>query len=258
MVGKSIYRVGVFFALFLLSLSSVLAAYSHIVPTGPDSYISRSNTTRVEVPPEDVLAQAGNVTELDFGVTAKTQSWQGYFGNVTGTITLDDASNNTLFDWSVANPEGEIYASNESVGDWDDINCVNLTDGDAGDVDETALAGLYGQDLALDDYDAVGNTFNETYSDATGFYAGNILINNADSCPLVHTYVDDAWQSTSFSEVLLTTASGDEVIYTALLEDNVDGFKANGDNHDFQMLVGENGHNGDSTATTYYFYLEIV
>src|SRR3989344_6931613 len=63
------------------------------------------NTTHGTV----VQAEAGNVTALNINSTRLTSRWQGYYGNITGRVTLDDASNNTLFDWELASPRGEIY-----------------------------------------------------------------------------------------------------------------------------------------------------
>jgi hypothetical protein len=59
--------------------------------------------------------------------------------------------------------------------------------------------------------------------------------------------------TTNFAEVLLSDTSN--MIYTSVLEQKAVGF----DNrpHDFEMLVGENGHGGDMNPTTYFFYLEL-
>jgi hypothetical protein len=53
-----------------------------------------------------------------FGYTT-TQSWQVILVNVTGTIQLADADDNIMYNWSLADPEGEIYAStsNSLIGE---------------------------------------------------------------------------------------------------------------------------------------------
>ena len=64
---------------------------------------------------QDDEALAGNVTEITITGFTITQTWQGYFGNITGSITLDDGSGNTLYDWAADasfSPIGEIYAAN--------------------------------------------------------------------------------------------------------------------------------------------------
>ena len=167
---------------------------------------------------------------------------------------MDDASNNTLFDWTLSSPSGQIYASNETVTSWTNVGCVDMEDTTPGDVNLTVLWNKFSMDPT--GADQINYTFNDTYGDVTGFYVGDVQINNADNCPLTHTYVNDEFQNSQFEEVLLTTTSGDEVIFTSLLENNVNGFKVGGDNHDFQMLVGENG-DGNSDTTPYYFYFEL-
>ena len=42
----------------------------------------------------NATALAGNVTELSISGFSITQSWQGYFGNVSGTIQLADSADN--------------------------------------------------------------------------------------------------------------------------------------------------------------------
>src|SRR3989344_2884118 len=57
------------------------------------------------------LAFAGNVTRADLFGYSTTEAWQGYFGNVTGVIQLADSADKVLYNWSLATPEGEVYAS---------------------------------------------------------------------------------------------------------------------------------------------------
>ena len=88
-------------------------------------------------------AVAGNVTQLTVAGTTVTQTWQGYYGNVTGTITLDDASNNTMYDWALASPEGEIYASQATVT-WTsgNVQCYDLNQSDVNNSAFVTLAEL--------------------------------------------------------------------------------------------------------------------
>jgi len=66
-----------------------------------------------------------------------------------------------------------------------------------------------------------------------------------------------------FQEVLLTVNNSQAVIYTAIIEnkDNRNEPVMGFDNatHDFEMIVGDDGHAGpkQDTTTTYYFYVEL-
>lgn len=202
-----------------------------------------------------VSAEAGNVTELFINSTRVTTRWQGYYGNISGRIVLDDAYNYSLYDWEIANPTGEIYAVNETATVyWSDIMCFNFSG------NSTETIGLNITDVETDlmgasvnDIDGVNETFNLTYTDPTGFNVGSVTINNQDECPLTYLYVSDAYQQTDYREVILT--DNRSVVWTTILEpDGTTGY----DNSawDFQMLVGENGDTDG--GTNYYFYVELA
>jgi hypothetical protein len=237
---------------FFLTVSYVYAA-GDVEPTYPESIATESSTRFPGQAEQTIEAEAGNVTELTIYSKRSTQAWQGYYGNITGTITLDDSENNTMFNWQIADPEGEIYASNSSGVTWADIMCVDFTS-NADALNETILETFYGIDAT--DLDGFSETFNETYDDSTGFKVGGVTINGASGCHMAHTFVDETYQTASYNETILT--DNVSVVFTALLESNVDGFKNGVDAHDFQMLVAENGHPGyEGTTTTYWFYVEL-
>ncbi|MFH1801966.1 MAG: hypothetical protein ABH864_00780 [archaeon] len=72
-------------------------------------------------------AFAGNITEIVVTAYSTTQSWQGYVGNVSGAVELADASGDVLYNWSAAQPDGEVYASTSSSISWRNIQCFNFT-----------------------------------------------------------------------------------------------------------------------------------
>ncbi|MEA2036723.1 MAG: hypothetical protein U9O94_04405, partial [Nanoarchaeota archaeon] len=78
-----------------------------------------------------------------------------------------------------------------------------------------------------------------------------------DNCPLTYTFVNETAQTTSFKEVLLTDNTS--VVFTTLIENDVNGYKGENqsDIHDFQMIVGEDGHQGSAGPTSYYFFVEL-
>ena len=47
-------------------------------------------------------AQAGNVSEITLYGDSITQTWQGYYGNVSGVIKLADAGDNVMYNWTVS------------------------------------------------------------------------------------------------------------------------------------------------------------
>jgi hypothetical protein len=230
------------FALGLLAVSFA-AALAYAEPVSPTSLTQLSSTTRdlSTLAQQSIGAQGGNVTEINIQALTITKSWQGYYGEVTGVITLQDGTNSTFYNWSDATPSGEVYATRSSSVSWTSVNCstaANVTN------EETYL----GQAAA--DADSVSNTFAIGTHPAFAV-GGNSII--ANTCPRTFGYVNNNTQSTDFAMVLL--ASGDNRIYTTIMEDSVTGF--DGETHDFQLLVGENEKSGSIGATPYYFFVEL-
>jgi hypothetical protein len=249
---KTVLTKGILFLLIMVSFASFLLAE----PTGPNVINESPSESRGTNSPYTLNAEAGNITALSVDATTVTKSWQGYYGNITGSITLDNSDNYTMYDWSQTNPEGEIYASNSSTVTWANIKCVNfsatLNGTGAEGMNLTSLETMYGMNGW--DPDGINETFKYIYTDASGFYVGSVTINTDDRCPLTYTYVNDSSQTTDFQEVLLTDNAS--IIYTTLIEQNAPGFITNVTN-DFQILVGEDGHQGSSGTTPYYFFAEI-
>jgi hypothetical protein len=149
-----------------------------------------------------------------------------------------------MYNWSQSSPQGEIFASIANSITWPSIACYNVSG------NSTNLEGNYS--ILSDDVDGVNETFsNSTAHDA--FSVGSVAF-ATDIC--YATFVYDSTQTgvdNHFEEVLLT--DGSSPVFASLLEKNVVGFDSNP--HDFEMLVLENGHNGDTSTTPYYFYVEL-
>ncbi len=240
--------------IIILVLFSISAIAAFGTPNGPSEYaIGISERGGFDTsPPISVDAQAGNVTELEINVTSITKNWQGYFGNVSGKITLDNADNWTMYDWAYASPQGRIYSSRINSVSWANIDCMRFEgDGSAYPNLTTEETGYLGANP--NDGDGVDETFK--YANHSAFTVGSVNI-PADTCNSTFLYVTDSAQMSQFSEVLLTdNSSNNSVVYTTLIEQNTIGF--NNRTMDFQMIVGENGH-GNSAATQYYFWVELA
>ncbi len=259
--GKSILVVAfIFLAVFVFGFVEAVNPFG-----GEVNPIS--NQTAPLDPAGSHAAVAGNVTELNiFGYTI-TQSWQGYFGNVTGTIQLADGGDNVMYNWSLASPNGEIYASTNDSILWGNIQCFNFTATGTYD-DDSAQRGntsYYGMNLTQlessynidsDDADGVNETF--VYSGLgthNRFFTNNLEFEEGE-CMSTRVYSDaGGGEDDKFEEVLLYDPDTKSVVFTSLLNEDEPGF--DGASHDFEMLVLEDGHQTDTQTTTYYFYLEL-
>ncbi|RMD45544.1 hypothetical protein D6829_02055 [Candidatus Pacearchaeota archaeon] len=248
-----------FFLVLILPLAVAL-------PFGANLSVVSSSRSPADSP-TSVQAQAGNVTELNIQGFSITQSWQGYFGNVTGTIQLTDANDNVFYNWSDASPQGEIYAStNDSIA-WSYVQCFNFT-ADGTYAEDTAQAGatsLHGKNLtqlesefniSSRDVDGVNETFNlKGAGTHDPFYTGNLAFSEGE-CQNTRIFTDaGTGENNKFEEVLLYEPTTRAVIFTAILDEDILGF--DGRTHDFEMMVLEDGHGTDTSTTTYYFYVEL-
>jgi hypothetical protein len=249
-----------FSKLFLLSVFLVVFLSATVLAVEPFG-ATLTNISSVRAPPDNATnndAMAGNVSEIGITAFTITQSWQGYFGNVSGTIQLADDSDNIMYNWSLASPEGEVYASTNNSVTWATIECLTETDFGANFTDLEAMFGI-----APDDMDGVNETFSYNGTHESGeslahdlFYTNNVQF-DAGEC--VSTHIFTASQSAeegTFQEVLLYEPTTNSVIFTSILDQESPlGF--DGRSHDFEMLVLENGHLTDVATTPYYFWVEL-
>ncbi|PLW80939.1 hypothetical protein C0585_00045, partial [Candidatus Woesearchaeota archaeon] len=131
---------------FAISSMTVFAAD----PLGAENITVESSSTRDGASGFNVSAIAGNVTELTIEAISVTQFWQGYYGNVTGTIVLANSNNDTLYDWSVSTATGEIYASTATSVTWASLVCADDTSMNAAE----AAFGMDGSEV-----DGINETF---------------------------------------------------------------------------------------------------
>jgi len=255
------------FSIITLSIMFVFPTVFAIVPFGASITEENSTTAPADTAGQDE-AIAGNVSLLTISAYSTTQTWQGYFGNVTGTVQLADASDNVLYNWSLADPSGEVYASaNESIS-WVNIQCFNFTaeggysdesgNGGTTNLDGTNLTTLeleYGLNVsAVDGVDETFTLLGGANHDL--FYTANKEFSEGE-CRSTRVYGDSgAGVSDEFEEVLLYEPTTQSVIFASLIEPgNILGFDDN--DYDFEMLVLEDGHGTDTASTTYYFFVEL-
>ena len=232
--------------IFAFTVLVAVSLFVHAVPSGPTiTFIS--NETKGVSPTRFINTTGGSITTVVLNTTTQDLRWKAYVGNVTGKLTLDDANDNTLFDWTITNIAGEVYStrSSESIN-WSGINCSNSTH-------------ISMEELSLNHSnrdDNITSTFNsQTHN---GFFAGTRQI-LANTCFSVHTFVNSTRQQSRFEEVALYDSAiqgNGHVVYATPLEQDAYGF--DNSTYDFQLIVPENGLPSFSSSTAYYFYVELT
>lgn len=229
-----------------LALAIIICQGAAAAPSGPTiTFIA--NETKSSAGAAIINTSGGTITTVMLNATTQNQRWKAYVGNVSGKLTLDDGNDNTIFDWSLTNVVGEIYATRSSASiNWTGINCSNSThiENEERSMNHTNMD------------DNITATFDELNS--RQFFIGTEEILE-DTCSAVHTYVNSTSQSVKFEEVILYDGATPEygnIVYATPLEQDAFGFDRS--TYDFQMILPENGLPSWRGSTAYYFYVELT
>jgi hypothetical protein len=227
-----------FIFLMLLMLSSFAISEPGGVQVLTNSTVSPTPRTAA-----NITTAGGSFTTLLLNATTQTPRWKAYVGDVTGSFRLDDATNYTIYDWTVTNVAGEVYASRNNTITWSSIRCA---------VNSTLIAEQVGLNITTTKEDSINRTFNNTIH--RGFYVGTTLIAN-DTCRAIATYVNSTRQqaadNATFQEILLDDTKS--LVYSTILESDIVGY--NTSRFDFQMIVAESEYNVNPSP--YYFWAEL-
>jgi hypothetical protein len=227
-------------AFFVLNDGSISAA----TPYPPDALYSVNNSTKGAATTKVFNTSGGYISVINLTANIQNTRWKAFVGNVSGTLTLQDATGSKVFGWTYTSFTGRVYATrNSSSPTWASINCSNITH-------------LNTENIALEHSNVNDNltiTFNTTAGAIHGsFYSAGRLISN-NTCPVLRTYVNSVSQTANFTEVALYDTIN--IIYGTMLENDAVGY--DGKTYDFQMLVPENGNSTWASATAYYLYIEV-
>jgi hypothetical protein len=236
---KQKHAILLLLAAFFVALvaGQVLAVY----PDGVVNYTILKTETRNKTTPVNITAYGGNITWLRIDATQQTKRWQGFVGNMSGSLVLDDAANNTMYSWNLSNVTGEIYASTNCSLDWNLVSPQN--------------------DCSIDNYitgtgsDSASKTY--TPSSNSNTYQILSMVINASSTCAAYPYVNSSAQSTFFENIILAAGANasttNQTIYAATIDGATEPNGFNGEQFDYQMLVPANG----TTGTVYCLYAEI-
>jgi len=230
----------------------IMVSYTSLAvdPQGPDSAVNIKNETKTAPSAYMLNTSGGYISTVNFSVTTQNPRWKAYIGNITGKLTLDDASGSTIYDWTFTTLTGEVYATrNSSTIYWSNIKCANTT--------------ILENENILLNHTHMDDNLTATFDDTThvSFYVGSYYIDNSTAvCPTLNTYVNNATQDTYFEEVVLfdgiNETTGGSIIYATIIEDSVTGY--NSKQYDFQMIVPDDGLGESGKSIAYYFYIDIT
>lgn len=253
-INTTILLIG-FLAVLSLMTVFVWAADSPYGVRSIDN-VSSSRPNLSSYPPATTQAEAGNVSHINLTAISTTKAWQGYYGEISGVLTLENSDGYVFYNWTTNEPKGDIYASIVSSIAWATISCFEF-DGSEGNFNVSTAESWYG--IEADDEDGINETFTDNTNIAFSVGTFNITLN---TCPATNAYdVNGVATDGDFENILLT--DDDALVFVTIIENNevgnaTDILGFDGNSHDFQLLVAENGHDGqEDNTTTYYFWAEI-
>ena len=218
-------------ALMVLSIFAMAAVPVSAGP-GTTSASGGSSTNPGPTASTAVTTEGGKITEVDLTADSYTERWAGFYGNVTGTISLGSGSAD-LYQWTwTPASEGEVIASTDGSG----ITWASLVNGAASEVD-TQWGFSSGSDQAAD---AFGGSNSFTIGDET-----------MTGAPATDTLGTDAYKTAIVKDNSTVTAKADLLFVVNIIND---GNTFNGI-HDFEMIVPTN--DAVDQTENYYFYVEL-
>ena len=230
-------------ATFLLLLVLLFAELAFADPTG-GTISSATTEYATNRTPDSRADPRSTITTMLLSTIQQDQHWKAYVGNVSGSLTLDDAANFTIYDWDLTTISGQVYASRYGNLSWSSVSCATGAD---------VTSESFFHNMTNADSDDINSTFN--WSTHKAFSIGSNTI-GANSCNSTVTYANDTRQvptaASPFQEVLIKDANN-YLVYMTGIDDNVQGF--DNQTYDFQMIVAESAIKG--SPTTYYFYVEL-
>ena len=260
---------------FSAILSIVITAVN-AVPTGPTIAVLGNETkataaaTKVNASINGTISPGGYIFTTNLNSLQQNVRWKAYVGNVTGTLVLDDASNNRIFAWTLSTVTGEVYATRASGNvNWTGINCTWIADARRNASDGFTNSNRTPETLenAVLSHTSADDNVTATFSlrNHSSITIGSVIIGK-DECFTVQTYQNSAAQvfadsdNANFTQIILYdgafNSSNGNVVYATPIENDVTGYRSDS-TYDFQMIVPEKGSVGFTGSTAYYFYVEL-
>ena len=214
--------------------------------TEGDFVIIATETTSNSNAADSDIARGGYISNVDLSASTQTAKWQGYFGEISGMITLQDASGNQMYKWDwVSASGGTVFAVARATAPiWTDV-----ADRDVGAASVDMQWGYGGS------ADSANITFDDPDGNTEFDVAGSTVATGSRDA--LYTLLQNGTAST-FEEVLLTdqtvTNSIDDFIFACRIDNEGPDFQ--GGTSDYQLIVPDTPL--ASTTTTYYFYVEMT
>jgi len=223
--------LGAVLVAFLIASMGVLA-----VPGGGTVDYSTSKGSYPVSSVGTINVTSGNIYLANVSAKQSTYHWAGIYGNATGTLILGDSSSHKMYEWT-AKAKYVFFDDDTSItwGSLDNATCSEI---------EGTYTFLSGASDSCDNTFTTVKTFD---SDAT-----SDAVTNANAA---QTY--DSSQTAYWYTIALEDSSGTgDIVFVGEVDNNYHA-SYNGELSNYQVILPENGENGDTGTTTYYIWIEL-
>lgn len=225
----------IFGLLISATIAFLLAAViAYAYPGGATATTPSDKGDYPEPSPGTVNVVSGHIYQSNLSTEQPTYHWAGIYGNVSGKLVLGDSNSKKMFEWD-ANAT-YVFFKNSSTINWGSLSNASCTDvenafnflnatGVSDDCEHTLTTT---RDPGFKSFPDIGSTVaGQTYDNSTALY----------------------WWT-------LAVKDGSDIVFAGEV---VPAHHAayNGDSAMYQVILPENGNNGDTTATTYYVWVEL-
>ncbi|MFV9630199.1 MAG: LamG domain-containing protein, partial [Methanosarcinales archaeon] len=244
-------------------LGSVTTGYPHnttyVTGYWNPSLVGTHNISVWANPDNSTSESAKNTTNNNASAVINVSAWQKYYGNVSGSIALEDSASNLLYNWTWSNETDVGYAYIVNAGasiNWsalhalgcDSDNTLNASGQDFLDAD-TNLGMVVGSNNATG---FVNNNITELFSsgdpgNATNTTSFTIYGTSIPNVPIInstmmtnHTSIESAnfvtgilWDATSDKNGYYDTTDDETLVFVTKITVAAKGFGSNEHNYEF-------------------------
>lgn len=216
------------FLMMMVAFSSIVFAaegsfYATTITLG-DSFRGTNSTAQT------VVAEGGNITEMNLSTTRQTAVWQAFLGSIENVVELSYGGNDLYNAWN-GNNVAWIMLSNDSSVVWTSINGTSAVSA------EDTFLGLSGAD-------SVANTLTGTTHPAVETTGNDVTLNTAPTTTTLSNG-GTAWTTALFA------FDGSSAVAYGTPVDNAGNEAYNGTNVNYQMMVPTASATGLRTYSVY-------
>ncbi len=179
---------------------------------------------------------SGNIYLANLTAEQSTYHWAGVYGNATGKLILGDSSSNKMYEWDAV--AKYVYFDDDNSITWGSLQAVTCSD----------VEGVYG--FLSGASDSCSNTFTGTNN-----YDSAVTSDAVTGAITAQTY--DGTSTAYWKTMAIGDGGTTDIVFVAEADSAYhsayDGTVAN-----YQVILPEDGSNGDTTTTTYYMWIELV